>query len=71
MGLEIVHPHTLDPNPIGAADLIEEARDAGLLIGGGGLHRNVLRLTPPMTITSAEVAEALSYLRYALTQIRP
>ena len=70
-GLEIVHPHTLDPDPIRAADLIEHAREAGLLIGGGGLHRNILRLTPPMTITSPEITEALSYLRYALTQIRP
>ncbi|MFF1946320.1 aminotransferase class III-fold pyridoxal phosphate-dependent enzyme [Rhodococcus qingshengii] len=38
-GLEVVHPHTLDPDPIRAADLIEHARDAGLLIGGGACTR--------------------------------
>jgi len=64
-GLEIVDPDTSQPDPRLTADLIEHCRAAGLLIGGGGLHRNVLRLTPPMTITHEEVAEALAHLHCA------
>ena len=40
----------------------EATRQRGLLIGKGGLHGNVLRLAPPMTLTEAEADEALGIL---------
>jgi 4-aminobutyrate aminotransferase len=38
----------------------------GLLIGKGGLYGNVIRLTPPMIVTAAQVDEALEALDKAL-----
>jgi 4-aminobutyrate aminotransferase len=37
-----------------------ELRDAGLILGVGGVHNNVLRLSPPLTPIDNETAEALA-----------
>jgi alanine-glyoxylate transaminase/(R)-3-amino-2-methylpropionate-pyruvate transaminase len=42
--------------------LFEETRKRGLLIGKGGLDGNVLRISPLLTVTEAEVDEALGIL---------
>ncbi|WP_406631399.1 hypothetical protein [Amycolatopsis sp. WGS_07] len=44
-------------------------RERGLLIGRGGLLGNVLRVTPPMTVTAAEADEALAVLREVLAEV--
>jgi 4-aminobutyrate aminotransferase len=41
-------------------------RREGLLIGAGGLHGNVLRIAPAMTVTKEEAAEAVEILVHAL-----
>ena len=56
--LETVQPGTLEPDAAAAAQIMEEARAAGLLIGKGGLYGNVLRIAPPMTVTEEEIDEA-------------
>ncbi len=50
------------PNPKAVAQLFEETKTRGLLIGKGGLKGNVLRITPPLTVTAGEVDEALAIL---------
>ena len=50
------------PNPAAAGALLDAARDRGLLVGKGGLHGNVIRIGPPLTIDDAEVDEALRIL---------
>ncbi len=50
------------PNPKAVAQLFEETKTRGLLIGKGGLKGNVLRITPPLTVTADEVDEALAIL---------
>lgn len=54
------------PDKATTARIFEETRSRGLLIGKGGLHGNVFRLAPPMTITAAEVDEALGILVEAM-----
>ncbi|MBI3542752.1 MAG: aminotransferase class III-fold pyridoxal phosphate-dependent enzyme [Deltaproteobacteria bacterium] len=36
-------------------EVLEEARDRGLLIGKGALHGNVVRITPPMCVSDEDV----------------
>ncbi len=50
--------------------VVEAARENGLVIGKGGLHGNVIRMTPPMTISLAEVDEAIGALDAAFTQVK-
>jgi alanine-glyoxylate transaminase / (R)-3-amino-2-methylpropionate-pyruvate transaminase len=40
------------------AQLFEQTRQRGLLIGKGGLFGNVVRLSPPLTVSAAEIDEA-------------
>ncbi len=68
IGLELVGEKKA-PAPDLAARLMESAKEEGLLIGRGGLYGNVIRVTPPMTITPDEVGEALDKLGRALARV--
>ena len=48
-------------------DVLEAARELGVLLGKGGLDGNVLRIKPPMCIAAADVDYALEVLDRALT----
>src|SRR5919198_175416 len=61
VGLEFVEPDRT-PSPAAAARLLEETKARGLLVGKGGLYGNVIRLSPPLTVTAGEVTEALGIL---------
>ncbi len=50
------------PNPGAVVALFEETKKRKLLIGKGGLHGNVLRITPMLNVTRDEIAEALQIL---------
>jgi 4-aminobutyrate aminotransferase len=65
IGIELVGPDGA-PNPAAATAVLEGTRERGLLVGKGGLHNNVVRLAPPMTLTGAEVSEALGILGAAI-----
>jgi 4-aminobutyrate aminotransferase len=54
IGIELVGPDGRTPNPAAATRAIEHAREAGLLIGKGGLYGNCLRLAPPLSLTEDE-----------------
>ena len=63
--LEIIDPASPDgkaPDPKKVLRIFEETRRLGLLIGKGGLYSNVIRLTPPLIASAAEVDEALGVL---------
>ena len=66
IGVEFAAPGTLDPLPELADGVLQAARADGLLVGKGGLHRNVLRIAPPLSVTPAEVAEGLAMLDRAI-----
>ncbi|MGB9375889.1 MAG: aspartate aminotransferase family protein [Mycobacteriales bacterium] len=67
-GVEFVAPGTMTPDPGEATRVQEAAREAGLLLGKGGLHGNVLRIAPPMTLTEAECDEGLDILARAVNR---
>ncbi|RSM83312.1 aspartate aminotransferase family protein [Amycolatopsis sp. WAC 01375] len=69
IGVELVEPGGMKPNPGAAARMMEETKARGLLIGKGGLHGNVLRIAPPMTLTAEEAAEGLGIITDALAAI--
>lgn len=69
IGVELVLPGSKAPAVAATTAVLEEARAAGLLIGRGGLHSNVLRVTPPMTVTADEAAEAIAVLDAVLTKV--
>jgi 4-aminobutyrate aminotransferase len=66
IGIELVEPGGDTPSTRLAAAVLEETRERGLLVGKGGLHNNVIRLAPPMTVTEDEVDEALDALGGAI-----
>ncbi|MDQ3786523.1 MAG: aminotransferase class III-fold pyridoxal phosphate-dependent enzyme, partial [Actinomycetota bacterium] len=68
VGVEFVEPGGTTPAPAAAARVLEETRARGLLVGKGGLHNNVIRLAPPMTLTGEELDEALGILGDAIAE---
>jgi 4-aminobutyrate aminotransferase len=66
VGVELVVPGGLEPNPGAATAVLEDAREQGLLIGKGGLYGNVLRIAPPLSLTREELEEGLAILAGAI-----
>jgi 4-aminobutyrate aminotransferase-like enzyme len=70
-GLELVKDRqTKEPAPEATLQLLERARENGLLVGKGGLYGNVVRLSPMLNIGRADVDEALALLDKSLVEIR-
>jgi alanine-glyoxylate transaminase/(R)-3-amino-2-methylpropionate-pyruvate transaminase len=46
--------NTREPATTETLEVLEQARDRGLLLGKGGLAGNVLRIKPPLCITRAD-----------------
>ncbi len=65
--IEIIRPGSAQsPDAALAQEIIDHARDAGLLVIKCGVHRNVVRFLAPLVTTQAELAEALQMLDTAL-----
>jgi len=70
IGVELGNPDSGAPTPAMAAQVMEEAKTEGLLIGKGGLYGNALRIAPALSITEDEADEGLEKLRAAFTRAR-
>ena len=57
------------PAPGAVAELMEETKKRGLLLGKGGLYGNTVRISPPMTIDRADVDTAAAILDQALQAV--
>lgn len=69
-GMELVtDQQTKEPALAAVAQLFEETRERGMLIGKGGLYGNTIRISPPLTATKEHVDEALEILDHALAQV--
>jgi 4-aminobutyrate aminotransferase-like enzyme len=70
-GLELVKDRkTKEPAAAELTQLLERSRANGLLIGKGGLFGNVVRLSPPLNISKADVDEAMRLLDKSFTEVR-
>jgi 4-aminobutyrate aminotransferase len=68
--LELVKDrNSKEPAPQETNRLLDAARAEGLLIGKGGLHGNVIRMSPPMNISKSDVDEAARLLDRAFTRV--
>lgn len=66
-GVEIVATDGSKAPDAGRTDaILAAARDAGLLIGKGGLHNNVLRIAPHLTVDAKEIDDGCERLDRAL-----
>ena len=66
LGVEFVVPGGKTPDAATTAKVMEEAKAGGLLIGKGGVHGNVLRIAPPLSVTEEEATEGLEILGSAV-----
>jgi 4-aminobutyrate aminotransferase-like enzyme len=69
--LELVKDRaTKEPATEATAQLMERARENGLLIGKGGMYGNVIRLSPMLNITKPDVDEAIRILDTSFSEVR-
>ncbi len=69
--LELVKDRqTKEPAPQELVQLMERCKENGLLIGKGGLWGNVVRLSPPLNASQADVDEAVRILDKSFAQLK-
>src|SRR5690242_18111840 len=69
--LELVKDRkTKEPAPEATTQVMERARQNGLLIGKGGLYGNVLRLAPMLNTSKSDVDEAIHLLDKAFSEVK-
>ncbi|HEX8817552.1 MAG TPA: aspartate aminotransferase family protein [Terriglobales bacterium] len=69
--LELVEDReTKQPATAATSAMMEEARKRGLLIGRGGFAGNVIRMSPPLNISKADVDEAVRILDESFSAVR-
>ena len=66
LGVEFIIPGGKEPDPPTTDRVMEDAKANGLLIGKGGVHGNVLRIAPALSVTEEEAAEGLEILGAAV-----
>lgn len=70
LGIELVKDRkTKEPATPEMLQVMEFCREKGLLIGKGGLDNNVVRLQPPLELTSTQIDEACSILGEAFSKV--
>ncbi|HMP77165.1 MAG TPA: aminotransferase class III-fold pyridoxal phosphate-dependent enzyme [Kiritimatiellia bacterium] len=60
---------TKEPNKAACMQVFERCRELGALVGKGGLYGNIVRITPPMCVTDADIDFLLEVLDVALSEI--
>ncbi len=70
LGIELVKDRaTKEPAKAECAQVVENAKDLGLLLGKGGLHGQTIRFSPPMCVTKADADFLLAVLDQAFSAL--
>lgn len=69
LGIELAHGPDRRPAAAETARLVWRAHDLGLVVYYVGTGSNVLELTPPLTLSSAEAEEAVAFLGQAFDDL--
>jgi 4-aminobutyrate aminotransferase len=69
LAFEMVRPGGVEPDTDAANAVLEATRERGVLVGKGGLYSNVIRITPPLTITEDEADRALDAIVGAIDEV--
>ncbi|MGO3679632.1 MAG: aminotransferase class III-fold pyridoxal phosphate-dependent enzyme, partial [Microbacteriaceae bacterium] len=67
LAIELTEPGTLNPLPELVNHITQTAAQSGVLLLNAGLHGNVLRFLPPVTITDEQIAEVAEVIDQAIT----
>jgi alanine-glyoxylate transaminase/(R)-3-amino-2-methylpropionate-pyruvate transaminase len=71
LGIELVRDRkTKEPANTEAADILEKAKERGLILGKGGLHGNTIRLKPPMCLTKDDADFIVDCLDVVLSELK-
>lgn len=71
LGVELVRDReSKEPAITETADVLELAKERGLLLGKGGLHGNTLRIKPPMCLTKTDADFLVDCLDEVLSLVR-
>jgi alanine-glyoxylate transaminase/(R)-3-amino-2-methylpropionate-pyruvate transaminase len=63
LGIELVKDRaTKEPAKAETAQVLETAKEMGLLLGKGGLHGQTIRFSPPMCVNEADAEFILDVL---------
>jgi 4-aminobutyrate aminotransferase len=68
--IETAAADDLVPDPVLTAAIHDAAREEGLLVGRGGLYGNVLRVAPPLNVSTDEIDEGVAAVAAALAAAR-
>jgi 4-aminobutyrate aminotransferase-like enzyme len=69
IGIELVRdPESREPDAALVGDVRKRGLENGILLGIGGVKKNVLKIKPPLIITAAEADTALELFRKSLKQ---
>jgi len=69
LAIEIVKDEARTPDANAAKALSLKAIEAGILVSTTGLNANIIRITPPLVISAAEVDRALAAFRQAFEAV--
>jgi alanine-glyoxylate transaminase/(R)-3-amino-2-methylpropionate-pyruvate transaminase len=71
LGMELVRDRSSkEPAKAETLEILERAREMGVLFGKGGIDGNVLRIKPPMCISAEDADFAVDVLDQAFASIR-
>ena len=70
IGVELVEDaETLMPSPEKASQIVNQLKDAGILIGTDGPHHNILKIRPPLPFDQENAVQLASALGHILERI--